>query len=54
MKILVFVKGEDTSDMYLNMISAVKRVFFFLKEKKFKVENEKDLLKVRMYRLGVQ
>lgn len=43
----MLVKQENTPDMYLNIIIALRRTFFF-KRKEFKVENEnKDLIFIK-------
>lgn len=43
MKTFMRVKQENTPDMYLNIIIALRRIFF-LKRKEFKVENENKIL----------
>lgn len=44
MKTFMLVKQENTPDMYLNIIIALRRIFFFFKRKEFKVENENKIL----------
>lgn len=39
----MLVKQENTPDMYLNIIIALRRIFFF-KRNEFKVENENKIL----------
>lgn len=43
MKTFMLVKQENTPDMYLNIIIALRRIFF-KKRKEFKVENENKIL----------